>query len=259
MPLLGRAWPGPRRLRCSCPSAAPGLRAACQPPSLTWPRHEPGAAVRDHLLLAVVPGAGAFEVAAARHLRTKTAKGVEGRAKLGIEAFAEVKRGPSWHRSSVPAPGLPAWAACCAAPLPQLCSTTPSAMPPLQALLGLPKILAENSGYDPQDCIIALQVCAAGRGAAGGGERGKGRQELATWPGRGPGSWCRSLAPASEARSAWRAAHHRQQAAARLGSRAKHLSAARIGMRAPSAALCMVCRCTAGGGGAWRLRGPRCG
>lgn len=27
-----------------------------------------------------------------------------------------------------------------------------------QALLGVPKILAENSGYDPQDCIIALQV-----------------------------------------------------------------------------------------------------
>ena len=27
-----------------------------------------------------------------------------------------------------------------------------------QALLGLPKILAENSGYDPQDAIISLQV-----------------------------------------------------------------------------------------------------
>lgn len=39
---------------------------------------------------AVVPGAGAFEVAAAHHLRTKTIKGVEGRAKLGVEAFAEV-------------------------------------------------------------------------------------------------------------------------------------------------------------------------
>lgn len=63
---------------------------------------------------AVVPGAGAFEVAAAHHLRTKTIKKVEGRVKLGIEAFAE-------------------------------------------ALLGVPKILAENSGYDPQDCIIALQ------------------------------------------------------------------------------------------------------
>ncbi len=45
------------------------------------------------LLPAVVPGAGAFEVAAAHHLRTKTVKGVEGRAKLGIEAFAEVSRG----------------------------------------------------------------------------------------------------------------------------------------------------------------------
>ena len=27
-----------------------------------------------------------------------------------------------------------------------------------EALLGIPKILAENSGYDPQDTIIALQV-----------------------------------------------------------------------------------------------------
>jgi T-complex protein 1 subunit zeta len=40
----------------------------------------------------VVPGAGAFEVAAAHHLRTKTIKSVEGRAKLGVEAFAEVRR-----------------------------------------------------------------------------------------------------------------------------------------------------------------------
>ncbi|GAB4818503.1 hypothetical protein N2152v2_005549 [Parachlorella kessleri] len=63
---------------------------------------------------ATVAGAGAFEVAAAHHLRTKTIKTVEGRAKLGVEAFAE-------------------------------------------ALLGIPKILAENSGYDPQDTIIALQ------------------------------------------------------------------------------------------------------
>ena len=42
-------------------------------------------------------------------------KTVEGRAKLGIEAFA-------------------------------------------QALLGIPKILAENSGYDAQETIIKLQV-----------------------------------------------------------------------------------------------------
>lgn len=44
-----------------------------------------------------------------------TRKTVEGRAKLGIEAFA-------------------------------------------QALLGIPKILAENSGYDAQETIIKLQV-----------------------------------------------------------------------------------------------------
>lgn len=47
-----------------------------------------------------------------------TRKTVEGRAKLGIEAFA-------------------------------------------QALLGIPKILAENSGYDAQETIIQLQVGAA--------------------------------------------------------------------------------------------------
>lgn len=62
---------------------------------------------------AVVPGAGAFEVAAAAHLRTVTAKTVAGRAKLGVEAFAE-------------------------------------------ALMGVPKILAENSGYDPQETVIKL-------------------------------------------------------------------------------------------------------
>jgi T-complex protein 1 subunit zeta len=61
----------------------------------------------------VVPGAGAFEIAAAHHLRTVTVKTVSGRAKLGVEAFAE-------------------------------------------ALLGVPKILAENSGYDPQETIIKL-------------------------------------------------------------------------------------------------------
>lgn len=47
-----------------------------------------------------------------------TRKTVEGRAKLGIEAFA-------------------------------------------QALLGIPKILAENSGYDAQETIIKLQVTAS--------------------------------------------------------------------------------------------------
>lgn len=62
----------------------------------------------------VVVGAGAFEVGAAHQLRTVTKKTVQGRVKLGIEAFAE-------------------------------------------ALLGFPKILAENSGYDAQDVIIKLQ------------------------------------------------------------------------------------------------------
>lgn len=55
----------------------------------------------------VIPGAGAYEVSLAHHLRTVTKKKVQGRAKLGIEAFAE-------------------------------------------ALMGFPKILAENSGHDQQ-------------------------------------------------------------------------------------------------------------
>lgn len=56
-----------------------------------------------------------WQVAAAHNLLENTRKTVEGRAKLGIEAFA-------------------------------------------QALLGIPKILAENSGYDAQETIIKLQV-----------------------------------------------------------------------------------------------------
>jgi chaperonin GroEL (HSP60 family) len=60
-------------------------------------------------------GAGAFEVALAHELRTKTKKLVSGRAKLGIEAFAE-------------------------------------------ALMGFPKILAENSGHEGQEAMIKLQV-----------------------------------------------------------------------------------------------------
>eukprot|EP00607_Mallomonas_marina_P008019 CAMPEP_0182417632 /NCGR_PEP_ID=MMETSP1167-20130531/2084_1 /TAXON_ID=2988 /ORGANISM="Mallomonas Sp, Strain CCMP3275" /LENGTH=544 /DNA_ID=CAMNT_0024591327 /DNA_START=39 /DNA_END=1673 /DNA_ORIENTATION=+ len=62
---------------------------------------------------ALVPGAGAFEVAAYRMLqRRKTA--VHGRAKLGVQAFAE-------------------------------------------AMLIVPKVLAENSGFDVQDCLIKVE------------------------------------------------------------------------------------------------------
>lgn len=62
---------------------------------------------------AVVPGAGAFELAAAMNLRDVVAKATKGRAKLGVEAYAE-------------------------------------------ALLVIPKTLAENSGFDVQDCILKL-------------------------------------------------------------------------------------------------------
>lgn len=42
---------------------------------------------------AVVLGAGAFEVAAAQHLRSTVKKQAQGRAKLGVEAFAEALLG----------------------------------------------------------------------------------------------------------------------------------------------------------------------
>jgi T-complex protein 1 subunit zeta len=61
----------------------------------------------------VVPGAGAFEAALSAHLLATTRGTVEGRAKRGVEAFAE-------------------------------------------AMLIIPKTLAENSGYDAQDVCIAL-------------------------------------------------------------------------------------------------------
>ncbi|KAL0462059.1 UNVERIFIED_CONTAM: T-complex protein 1 subunit zeta 1 [Sesamum latifolium] len=62
---------------------------------------------------AVVLGAGAFEVAARQYLVNEVKKTVQGRAQLGVEAFAD-------------------------------------------ALLVVPKILAENSGLDTQDVIIEL-------------------------------------------------------------------------------------------------------
>jgi T-complex protein 1 subunit zeta len=67
---------------------------------------------------ALVPGAGAFEVAAAHHLSTVAKKTAKGRAKMGVQAYAD-------------------------------------------ALLVIPKTLAQNGGFDIQDAIVALQVRAA--------------------------------------------------------------------------------------------------
>ncbi len=67
----------------------------------------------------VLPGAGAFEVAVAQRLLNETRKGVAGRAKLGVQAFAE-------------------------------------------ALLVVPKTLAENAGLDVQETLITLQARADG-------------------------------------------------------------------------------------------------
>mmetsp|Transcript_21535 Transcript_21535/g.24543 ORF Transcript_21535/g.24543 Transcript_21535/m.24543 type:complete len:564 (+) Transcript_21535:149-1840(+) len=63
---------------------------------------------------ALVPGAGAFEIAASQHLKNKFAPATKGRVKLGILAFAE-------------------------------------------ALLVIPKTLAENSGLDVQETILKLE------------------------------------------------------------------------------------------------------
>lgn len=62
----------------------------------------------------VIRGAGSFEIGASQYLLKNTRKQAEGRAKLGVEAFAE-------------------------------------------ALLGVPKTLAENAGFDAQETIIAVQ------------------------------------------------------------------------------------------------------
>jgi T-complex protein 1 subunit zeta len=62
----------------------------------------------------LLPGAGAFEVALAQRLLNETRRTVPGRAKLGVQAFAE-------------------------------------------ALLVIPKTLAENAGLDVQEAVLALQ------------------------------------------------------------------------------------------------------
>lgn len=62
---------------------------------------------------AVVPGAGAFEVAASKYLKDVVVKETKGRTKIGVQAFAD-------------------------------------------ALLVIPKTLAENSGFDVQECIMKL-------------------------------------------------------------------------------------------------------
>ena len=63
----------------------------------------------------MIPGAGAFEIAACEHLN-QFARGreVSGKTKLGVQCFAE-------------------------------------------ALLVIPRILAQNSGFDPQDTLIKVQ------------------------------------------------------------------------------------------------------
>ena len=127
---------------------------------------------------AVVPGAGAFEVAAAHHLRSVAVKGVEGRwggagvvgfgvgvvvvvpcggagqgAPAGEEALAqELLGGVSvMHPSSPPIPSA------------SFCRAKLGVEAFAEALLGIPKILAANGGFDPQEVIISLQVCVCAR------------------------------------------------------------------------------------------------
>ena len=64
---------------------------------------------------ALIPGAGAFEVACSAHLSGTVKKSAKGRVKMGVQAFAD-------------------------------------------ALLVIPKTLAQNGGFDVQDVVVALQV-----------------------------------------------------------------------------------------------------
>ncbi|KZP34164.1 T-complex protein 1 zeta subunit [Athelia psychrophila] len=63
---------------------------------------------------ALIPGAGAFEVACSAHLSGTVKKTAKGRAKMGVQAFSD-------------------------------------------ALLIIPKTLAQNGGFDVQDVVVALQ------------------------------------------------------------------------------------------------------
>jgi len=63
---------------------------------------------------ALIPGAGAFEVACAAHLSGPIKTSAKGRVKMGVQAFAD-------------------------------------------ALLVIPKTLAQNGGFDVQDVVVALQ------------------------------------------------------------------------------------------------------
>ncbi|KAG6832634.1 T-complex protein 1 subunit zeta [Tricholoma furcatifolium] len=63
---------------------------------------------------ALIPGAGAFEVACSAHLSGPVKKSAKGRVKMGVQAFAD-------------------------------------------ALLIIPKTLAQNGGFDVQDVVVALQ------------------------------------------------------------------------------------------------------
>ncbi|KAF9792706.1 chaperonin-containing T-complex zeta subunit Cct6 [Thelephora terrestris] len=63
---------------------------------------------------ALIPGAGAFEVACAAHLSGPVKKSAKGRVKMGVQAFSD-------------------------------------------ALLVIPKTLAQNGGFDVQDVVVALQ------------------------------------------------------------------------------------------------------
>ncbi|KDQ57764.1 hypothetical protein JAAARDRAFT_156742 [Jaapia argillacea MUCL 33604] len=63
---------------------------------------------------ALIPGAGAFEIACAAHLSGPVKKSAKGRVKMGVQAFAD-------------------------------------------AMLIIPKTLAQNGGFDVQDVVVALQ------------------------------------------------------------------------------------------------------
>jgi T-complex protein 1 subunit zeta len=91
---------------------------------------------------AVLPGAGAFEVALCQRLLNETRKTVAGRAKLGVQAFAE---------ALLVVPKARCAALSRALGLARVCSR---AHPPC---LSSQQTLAENAGLDVQETLLTLQ------------------------------------------------------------------------------------------------------
>jgi chaperonin GroEL (HSP60 family) len=119
----------------------------------------------------VLPGAGAFELAVSEAL-VKLKPTVTGRARLGVQVPCAVQCFVDPHQSHLASPHLtlphltsPHLASpCLTSPhltLPHLtspCLTSPQAY--ADAMLIIPKVLAQNAGFDPQETMVKLQEAA---------------------------------------------------------------------------------------------------